>query len=468
MTRTAIRSHRRCCLSFLHIQQAGFCIWLLLFIQTATVPAQLPEIVPGRVKTKENQTPVHQTPDLPREAGEGSWTSFLGNHRNGISDETGLNVDWKVHKPSVLWRVPLGGGFSSPVIAEGRLWTMATHLSKDYIVCFDAQSGKKLWSTLAGPTYLDNQRQARGPRSTPTYHDGKLYCLLPAGDLFCLDAASGKTLWKINVFQVSGAARQEEKTIYYWGMSGSPLIEENLVIVQPGGTSNNSVIAVDKDTGDLVWSSGSDPPGYASPIVIEAENQRQIIVPTGQSVLSLNPKEGSLLWRIVWGNKYNCNCATPVWNDDSLFISSAYGTGCMRFALLKQNEEIRPVSRWKNLSLQNQFATSIIQDGYIYGPHGDLAAVNYRCLDMQRGEVQWMSRRVGKCTQIAAQGHIICLTERGTLVLIEANPTEYREKGRLTGLLEFKAWAHPALANRRLYLRDEKRLICLDLKQKSP
>ncbi|QDT27260.1 outer membrane biogenesis protein BamB [Gimesia panareensis] len=439
-------------------------LWTLAF--TDVVPAQLPKISPGTATNKGNQAQNRAVKQDSETAEQGSWTSFLGNLRNGISQETGLNVNWNEHKPAVLWREPLGGGYSSMVIANGRLWTMATHLNHDYVVCLDALSGKKLWSTRAAPTYLDHQRQARGPRSTPTWHEGKLFCLLPAGDLLCLTADTGRIRWKINIFQVSGAPRQEQKTIYYWGMSASPLIEGDLVIVQPGGSANNSVIAVNKDTGKLVWSSGNDPPGYASPIVIEAENQRQLIVPTGQSILSLNPKEGSLLWRVVWGNKYNCNCATPVWNDDSLFISSAYGTGCMRFALTQQNEELRPISRWKNLSLQNQFATSIIKDGFIYGPHGDLATVTYRCLDLQRGEVQWMSRRVGKCTQIAAQDHLICLTEQGTLVLVEANPTEYREKGKLTGLLEFKAWANPALANGRLYLRDEKRILCLDLQQK--
>ncbi len=443
---------------------------VLLLLWTLALPgplsAQLPKISPGSAQNQDRQSREEPNSRDSTTTEQGRWTSFLGNQRNGISDETGLNVNWNKHKPSVLWREPLGGGYSSIVIADGKLWTMATHLNHDYIICLDALSGKKLWSTRGAPTYLDNQRQARGPRSTPTWHAGKLYCLLPAGDLLCLTADTGRILWKVNIFDISGAPRQEQKTIYYWGMSASPLIEGDLVILQPGGSANNSVIAVHKDTGKLVWSAGTDPPGYASPIVIEAENQRQIIVPTGQSILSLNPKEGSLLWRVVWGNKYNCNCATPVWNEDSLFISSAYGTGSMRFALTLQNEELRPISRWKNLSMQNQFATSIIKDGYIFGPHGDLATVTYRCLDMQRGEVQWKSRRVGKCTQIAAQGHLICLTEQGTLVLIEANPTEYREKGELTGLLEFKAWAHPALANHRLYLRDEKRILCLDLKEK--
>lgn len=443
---------------------------VLLLLWTLALPgplsAQLPKISPGTAKNLVSQSREETDTRVSETTEQGQWTSFLGNQRNGISDETGLNVNWNEHKPSVLWREPLGGGYSSMVIAEGKLWTMATHLNHDYIICLDALSGKKLWSTRGAPTYLDNQRQARGPRSTPTWHAGKLYCLLPAGDLLCLTADTGRILWKVNIFDISGAPRQEQKTIYYWGMSASPLIEGDLVILQPGGSANNSVIAVHKDTGKLVWSAGTDPPGYASPIVIEAENQRQIIVPTGQSILSLNPKEGSLLWRVVWGNKYNCNCATPVWNEDSLFISSAYGTGSMRFALILQNEELRPISRWKNLSMQNQFATSIIKDGYIYGPHGDLATVTYRCLDMQRGEVQWISRRVGKCTQIAAQGHLICLTEQGTLVLVEANPTEYREKGKLTGLLEFKAWAHPTLANHKLYLRDEKRILCLDLQEK--
>lgn len=441
-------------------------LFLVISINSSLVIAQLPKISPGTSNPNLISNPQGAETKKDQNFKKNSWTSFLGNDRNGISQETGLNLNWNRHRPKVLWRVPLGGGFSSIVISDGRIWTMATHLNNDYVVCFDALSGKKLWSSLAAPTYLDQQRQARGPRSTPTYHAGKLYCLLPAGDLLCLDANSGKIVWKINVFQISGARKQEQKTIYYWGMSASPLIEGDLVILQPGGTSDNSVIAVNKDTGKLIWSSGNDPPGYASPIVIEAENQRQIIVPTGQSVLALNPEKGDILWRIVWGNKYNCNCATPIWNDDSLFISSAYGTGCMRFSLTKQNEEIRPISLWKNRSLQNQFATSIIKDGYIYGPHGDLAAVTYRCIDMQRGQVQWISRRIGKCTQIAVQDHIICLTEQGILILIESNPTEYREKGRITGLLGFKAWAHPAFANKRLYIRDEKRMICLDLNEK--
>lgn len=436
-----------------------------LMINTSLATGQLPQISPRGSKS-DSTSPVKVVPGKQETAKKGTWTSFLGNRRNGISEETGLNLNWNIHRPAVLWRVPLGSGYSSIVVADGRIWTMATHLTNDYVVCFDADTGKKLWSTIAAPTYLDSQRQARGPRSTPTYDDGKLYCLLPAGDLLCLEANSGKIVWKKNIFGVSGAGQQEQKTIYYWGMSASPLIEGDLVILQPGGSNNNSVIALNKDTGKLVWSAGNDPPGYGSPIVIEAEDQRQIIVPTGQSILSLNPEQGSLLWRVVWGNKYNCNCATPVWNEDSLFISSAYGTGAMRFALIRQNESLRPISQWKTLAMQNQFATSIIKDGYIYGPHGDLAAVTYRCLDLQRGKVQWMSRRVGKCTQIAVEDHIICLTEQGTLILIEANPTEYREKGKLTGLLGFKAWAHPALANGRLYLRDEKRMICLELKQK--
>ena len=443
---------------------------LLLLLWSLGLPgpltAQLPKISPGTTQNRDSQPREETNDQAPANTEQGSWTSFLGNQRNGISDETGLNVNWNEHKPSVLWRESLGGGYSSMVIVDGKLWTMATHLNNDYIICLDTLSGKKLWSTRAAPTYLDHQRQARGPRSTPTWHAGKLYCLLPAGDLLCLTANTGRILWKVNIFDLSGAPRQEQKTIYYWGMSASPLVEGDLVIVQPGGSTNNSVIAIHKNTGKLVWAAGNDPPGYASPIMIEAENQRQLIVPTGQSILSLNPEKGSLLWRVVWGNKYNCNCATPVWNEDSLFVSSAYGTGCMRFALTVQNEELRPISRWKNLSMQNQFATSIIKDGYIYGPHGDLATVTYRCLDMQRGEVQWRSRRVGKCTQIAAQGHLICLTEQGTLVLVEANPTEYREKGKLTGLLGFKAWAHPALANQKLYLRDEKRILCLDLQEK--
>lgn len=391
------------------------------------------------------------------------WPQFLGPDRNGLSSETGLNVDWKAKPPKVLWKVPLGAGFSSLSAVGDRLYTMASQQGRDFIFCLDAGTGKVLWKQEAGATYLDVQKQGPGPRSTPTVVGDKLFCLLPLGDLICL-TTEGKPVWKVNIFQATGAANPAGGR-FYWGMSGSPLVEGEVVVVQPGGDKNNSVAAFHKDTGKLVWSAGSDPAGYGSPIAIDAAGTRQIVCPTGQSLLGLEPASGKLLWRHAFGNRYNCNCATPVWADKRLFVSSAYRTGAALLEIGKEGDKLKVSEVWRNKNLQNQMATSMVIKGHIYGCHGDLGAVMVRCLDLPTGKTTWTERKPGKSCMIAAQGHILCLSERGTLYLIEANPERCVFKGELPNLLSYKAWAPPTLSNGKLYLRDEKNVICLDLRK---
>lgn len=396
-------------------------------------------------------------------AGEG-WTQFLGDERNGQSPETGLNLDWNANSPRVLWKSPLGGGFASVIVVEGRVYSLAERAGSDFAVAFDAESGEELWATRLGATFLDQQRQGPGPRATPTWHQGKLYCLLGGGDLLRIDAGGGAIEWRTNVFTVSGAPDPANE-FFYWGMSASPLIEDDLVIVQPGGSNDNSVIAIDKQNGKLVWGAGNDPAGYGSPIVVTAAGKRQIVATTGQSLLGIDPQEGALLWRYAHGNKYNCNCATPLWNGETLFVSTAYGTGCAALEIVREGEQFSVKERWRNKALQSQFPTSMLLDGFIYGPHGDLGAVTFRCLDLGSGQVKWMTRELGKCSPIAAEGHLFCLTEGGDLVLVEASPQRYIEKGRLAELLAYRAWAPPALVDGRLYARDQKYVVCVDLRR---
>lgn len=392
------------------------------------------------------------------------WPQFLGSNRNGLSSATALNLDWKAKPPKVLWKVPLGGGYSSISAVGDRLYTMASQQGRDCVFCLDASNGKVLWKQEVAATYLDVQRQGPGPRSTPTVVGDKVYCLFPLGELVCLAAGDGKQVWKVNIFQATGAANPAGGR-FYWGMSGSPLVEGDVVVVQPGGNKNNSAAAFHKDTGKLVWAAGSDPVGYGSPIAIDAAGTRQIVCPTGQSLLGLEPATGKLLWRHEWGNKYNCNCATPVWADNRLFISSAYRTGCALLEITKDGDKLKVSEVWRNRDLQNQMATSMVIKGHIYGCHGDLGAVMIRCLDLATGKRTWTERKPGKSCMIAAAGHIICLSERGTLYLIEANPERCVFKGELPNVLTYKAWAPPSLAGGRLYLRDEKNVVCLDLRK---
>jgi outer membrane protein assembly factor BamB len=393
----------------------------------------------------------------------GDWAQFFGPRRDGISLEKRFNLDWKARKPKELWKAPIGAGFSSVTCVGDRLYTLASRDKRDYVVCLDVANGKELWTVDLAPAYRDKQGQGAGPRATPTYHQGKLYCLHPMGDLCCLNAKDGSEAWKVNIFEVSKAKNPSDK-IFYWGLAASPLIEGDLVIVQPGGDKDNAVLALNKDTGKPVWSSGSEPGGYyGSPVAIDAAGRRMLVATTGDSLMGLEPTKGDVLWSHPFGNRPKCNCATPLWVDGILFYSAGYGAGSVALEIVKDGDKISVKEKWRNKNLGTHFATSIIHNGYIYGCNGDIGASMLRCLDLKTGAIKWEERKPGKCSLVAAEGNLFCLSENGTVRLIEMNPEKYVSRGEIEGSLTYKSWAAPALARRRLYVRDEKNLICLDV-----
>ncbi len=319
-----------------------------------------------------------------------------------------------------------------------------------------------MWAYDAAPAYVDRQHQGAGPRSTPTVAGDRVYCLFPRGELVCVTLAKGEEVWKTNIFEAT-KAKDHFQDFYYWGQAASPLVEGDVVIVQPGGDKDNSVVAFDKRDGKMVWGVGSDPSGYGSPIAIDVGKTRQVVCPTGQSILGIDPVKGGLLWRYPFPNLASAVCATPVWTGDVLFISAAYGTGCAALEIAPDGDKWTAHEKWTNGNLQTHFATAVIHDGYVYGCHGDLAFWTLRCLDLKTGEVRWKQRLPCRISFVAADGCLFGLTEKGTLQLIEINPDKYVLKGELPDLLASKAWAAPALSRKRLYLRDENNLLCVDL-----
>ncbi len=394
----------------------------------------------------------------------GDWPQFLGPERNGVSPETGLNFDWAAREPKLVWRQPLGQGFSSVSVVGDRLFTQCQREDKQYVVCLDAKNGEEIWNRYGEEGFIDKQRQGAGPRATPTWHEGRLYCLFPAGELLCLEADSGEVVWQTNILEETRAGDHRDVE-YYWGMSASPLVEGDLVIVQPGARANKSLAAFEARTGKLAWGVGSDPPGYGAPISVTAAGRRQAIGSTGTSILSADARTGEPLWRFEWGNRYNCNCATPISLDGRLFVSSSYGTGAALLELVENDGKPSYREVWTNRNFQNQFATSVVHEGFVYGPHGDLGGSVFRCIELETGEVKWTARGPGKCTLLFADGHIIALGESGTLYLIEPNSEKYVEKGTLADLLRFKAWAPPSVSRGMLYMRDERDIICVDLRR---
>jgi outer membrane protein assembly factor BamB len=393
-----------------------------------------------------------------------SWAQFLGPQRDGICRETGLNLDWQKNPPKTLWKAPLGPSFSSVSFAGERLFTTTNRGDRDFIVCLDAASGKELWAYDALPRYLDVQKAGPGPRSTPTFHDGKVYCLFPKGDLFCLTADEGKLVWTANICKLADTVLREDD-FYFWGLSASPLVEGDVVIVNPGSSKGNGVLGLHKDTGKVLWHAGDETFSYSSPIVITAAGRRQVVFVTGSAVLGLDPEKGEVLWRYPFGNRFGATCATPLWADNLLFVSAAYRTGCVALEIVADGDRLTVREKWKGHDLENVFATSMVVNGHLYGCHGDNGPFFFRCLELQTGKVKWEERWPGRCQLLAAEGQLICLNENGTVRLMEANPEKYVLKAELENMLTARAWTQPVVYGKRLYLRDIKNLLCLDLRR---
>ena len=400
------------------------------------------------------------------------WPQFLGPKRDGVSSETGLNWDWTNKPPKTLWKVPLGAGYSSVAVVGDRIYTGVKKGDRDFVVCLDAKDGSEIWRYDAAPSYIDQQKQGAGPRSTPTVHDGKVYALFAMGELVCLTTA-GKHVWNVDLFKDTGAANpalssNKKESYFYWGVSYSPLVEGDVVIVLPGGSKGNAVAAYDRTTGKRVWMTGNDPFGYSSPIAIAVKGQRAIICATGQSVLGIEPTKGTVLFRHSFGNVFNATAATPVWQDNTLFVSAAYGGGSAALELNpgKDGWEVREL--WKNKkNLQTLMATPIVKDGFVYSSHGDLGAFQLKCIDLKTGDVKWADRAgEQRYALLGVDGHLLAWGEKGGLILLKATPESYSAVAELPGLLKYKSWAMPALADGRLYLRDQSNLLCLDLRKK--
>ena len=381
-------------------------------------------------------------------AAAADWPQFRGPNRDGISPETAVLKSWPASGPKVLWKAPLGEGYSQVVSAKGRLYTLAEQGQEQAALAFDAATGKRLWRTRIDREYRDGQGD--GPRSTPTVDGALVYVLSAHGKLAALRTANGQVAWQHDLRAEYGANPPQ------WGVSTSPLVEGNLLIVNVGGAGNKSIVAFDKTNGKPVWASQGDGAGYSAPIAITVRGVRQVIVFTADAILSISPKDGRLFWRSGWKTDYDVNAATPIFlPPDKLFVSSGYGTGS---ALLQINRT-NVTEVWRSRGMKNQFSSSVLHNGILYG----FDNATFKAIDAATGNERWKQRGFGHGSLILAGDHLIVLSDRGKLALVSATPEEYRELGNAQ-VLEGKCWTSPSLADGRLYVRNEEKLIALDWK----
>ena len=385
----------------------------------------------------------------------GDWPQWRGPNRDGISPEKGLMTQWPHEGPRVIWRIPLGEGYSGISISQGLAFTMYSRGHDEFVVALEADSGERVWRFRTDDMYTNSW--GNGPRVTPTVEGDRLYTLSARSKLYALDARAGRLFWKHDLAEEFGC------DIPDLGYSNSPLIESDLLIVVGGGRRpNKGVLAFDKWTGKLAWASYADHSGYSSPIAVSVNGVRQIVFFTGTSIVSVSPKDGTVIWKYPWRTSSFENVATPVFiPPDKLFFSSAHplDKGSAVLQVITSATSVTAKILWKSNVMKNHFSTVVLHDNHLYGTDRYIL----KCIEATSGEEKWAARGFGEGSLILADGHHVVLGTYGDLALVEATSLRYNEVARAKPL-RGKCYTPPTLANGRLYLRNESEMVCLELK----
>ena len=383
------------------------------------------------------------------------WPQWRGPRRDGVSKETGLLKDWPANGPRLAWRINgTGDGYSSFAVAGGRLFTLGARQNTEYIFAFDAASGKKLWEVANGRRF--NNDRGDGPRGTPTIEGDRVYVFGSSGDMTVLDAASGKVFWTQNLLQKYGGSNIN------WGLSESPLVLSDRIIVTPGGRGA-SIVALRKTDGSLIWKSQSDEPGYSSALLHAIGNTQEAVIFTAERALGIDVNDGRVLWSYNRVANRTANIATPIARGNHVFLSSDYGTGAALLALAPDGNRIKASEVYFTNEMRNHHASSVLVGDYLYGFSSSILTA----MHFETGKVAWRDRSVGKGSLVFADDRLYLFSENGVVGLAEANPQKYVEHGRFqlrTGSLP--TWSHPVVSGGKLFIRDQDTLYAYDVTAK--
>lgn len=382
------------------------------------------------------------------------WTDFRGPARDGHYRERPIRTDWPASGPAPIWTQPVGGGYASFVVAGGHAFTIEQRGPQEVVAAYDVATGRELWTNAWTGVFRESMG-GDGPRATPTWHDGKIYALGGTGELRSLDAATGAVIWRTNILADAGASNLQ------WGMAAAPLIVDNTVVVLPGGGDGKSVVAYDRNTGAPAWSALDDRQAYSSPMLVTLGGVRQILVFSASRLMGLTPEGGELLWEFPWRTQYDVNASQPLLlGNDRVFVSTGYGTGAAAIELTQSGGRFTVRELWRTNRMKNQFTSSLLHDGFIYGLDEAILA----CIDAATGDLKWKGGRYGYGQVMLADGHLIVLTEAGELALVRATPERHVELARFP-VLEGKTWNHPAMSGGYLLVRNINEMAAFDLRR---
>ena len=399
-------------------------------------------------------------------AAAADWPQWRGPQRDGVSRETGLLQDWPKDGPRLAWKVAgAGSGYSTPAVVGDRLYLLGNeNLDNEFVQALSVKDGQRAWRTSLGKVGNPNQQPSfPAARSTPTVAGEFLYALGSDGDLACLETATGKIRWKKNLRTDFGGKPGT------WAYSESPLIDGDTLVCTPGG-SDATLVGLNRKTGETIWkcaAPGGDEAAYASAILVETDGVRQYVQLLQKGLVGVEAKTGKFLWRYAKPvSRYGANIPTPLASGGYIYSASA-GTGGGVVKLNVKNGAVEP----EQVYFESKFPTAIggaVKIGdFLYGTTGQALL----CTEFATGQVKWEDRALGTASLCYADGRLYIHGENGDVALVEPGPESYREKGRFTppdqpkkaNDME-KAWAHPVVANGRLYIRDHGALWCYDVK----
>lgn len=406
---------------------------------TATQPGQ-----PGTTAAPGNEA-------ASAHAARNYWTNFRGPNRDGNYDEMPVITQWPAQGLAPIWKQPIGQGYASFVVADGRAYTIEQRRGEEVVTAYDVVTGREQWKQGWNALYSDTTGD--GPRSTPTWDNGRLYALGATGELRCLDAKSGVVIWGKNILKDNQAGNLS------WAMAASPLIVDDKVIVLPGGPGGKSVVAYNKVSGAPVWRALDDAQAYVSPILTTLAGRRQVVIVSASRVMGVAPEDGSLLWSHPWDTSMGINVSQPiVVSGNRFFISSGYGKGAALVEISGSGKSFTARTVWENTNMKNKFNSSVIYQGHAYGLDEGILT----CVDVNTGERKWKGGRYGYGQVLLASGHLIVMGENGELILVKATPQQHTEVARFQAI-QGKSWNYPAIAGGRLLVRNANEMAAFNI-----
>ncbi|MCG8604189.1 PQQ-like beta-propeller repeat protein, partial [bacterium] len=380
------------------------------------------------------------------------FMQFLGSDRNAKVESVRLERDWQAHPPKLVWRKPIGAGWSAFSVKGNLAVTQEQHGPNEMVVCRDLLTGSVIW------THSDDERYAtvvggEGPRATPTIAGELVFTMGGTGLLNCLQLKTGALIWQKHVLKVHGTKAND------WGVSWSPLVLDSLLVISAGGGQGPSLAAYRAHTGDQVWVSGNDRSGYSSPLLANLGGMDQVLVFNDTSVTAHRLDDGYILWKYPWPADTETVAQPIILPEDHVLITSGYGVGSKLLKISSGTDGMAvPSLVWESNRLKAKFTNVIYDAGYVYGLDDGILT----CIDAGDGKRKWKQGRYGHGQILLVDDLLLVQAESGDIALVEARPDEFIEVARYPAL-EGKTWNNPAFAAPYLLVRNSKEAACYEL-----